>query len=53
MAPVVHFRATGPVRLLTQFYCSLKFEDPSEYSKVRRWVRDQVTYTAPIHQMAN
>ena len=50
-APVVHFRAVEPYRLLTHFYCSLRAE-PQEDRRIKRAVRDSFRYTDTIVRMA-
>ena len=50
-APLVHFRAEEPYRLLTQFYCSLRAE-PEADLRIKRVIRDSFRYTDQLVGMA-
>ena len=50
-APLVHFRAAEPYRLLTQFYCSLRAE-PEADLRIKRVIRDSFRYTDQLVEMA-
>ena len=50
-APLVHFRAEEPYRLLTQFYCSVRAE-PEADLRIKRVIRDSFRYTDQLVEMA-
>ena len=50
-APLVHFRAAEPYRLLTQFYCSLHAE-PEADLRIKRIIRDSFRYTDQLVKLS-